>query len=337
MTEIIERTKAEIAQAPITELVSLKDTTFTLPEGATRDLVQGHVIELSETDVSQWPPAKVVETDEGLVIIDGYHRQAALQRQITIKFLGLEDKSVNTQNKALQAPISEAEQNALNELLDNALLKVELGVYSSENAVIKAALTANLMHGLPPASTARVHIAVALYKLTRGDTPEPSQAEIARQVGISRAALNEYLKKDEKAAQKALEETPAQEGQEDAVSPEQETEKAIEKARKATEKFIKSLASFYEECPQAYSEAVKLLLPEVVDGISSTYAESNDKAYSTYLAGILSLRDDFTTGNIPHIARLGKTLSSAAKYLEKNNGMLPAVESPAPVEKVTTV
>lgn len=336
MTEIIERTATEIVQAPITELMSLRDTSFTFPSYAVRDLDPAHVIELSETDASQWPPAKVVETNEGLVILDGLHRQAALRRQVTVKFLGLEEKSVHAQNKALEAPLDEATQTALHELLDNTLLKAELGVYGSEKAVIKTALTANLTHGLPPTNKARVFIAVELFKVTRGDTPEPSQAEIARQVGISRATLNEYLKKEEKAAQQALEEeATAQEGQEDAVDPAQEIEKAVEKARKSTEKFIKSLASLYEECPQAYNEAIKMLLPEVVDGISSTYAESTDKAYSTHIASMLSVRNDFTTGNIPHIARLGRTLSSAAKSLEKTHTMVPASETPAPAEAPT--
>jgi predicted transcriptional regulator len=156
-----------------------------------------------------------------------------------------------------------------------------------------------------------VHIAAALYDITREDTPQPSQSEIARTVGISRAALSEYLLKRKRKEEKEQKE-------EGRSSQEKEQEdKTPEKALKNADKFIASLEKLYDEYPHTYTQVIQKLFPVVVDGLSTIHADDNDKTYQDSIAVLLTSHDDFTSANIPYIGKLARVLVGASKKLEK--------------------
>ena len=306
----------KIVNTPITELFHLADVFANLPEYATRELDHNHVLSLAETDHTQWPSIQVVETNGGLAIIDGYHRVEALKRQTTIKFLEsihvlTDEMSSHEIEKKIREPLNESDNRTLTDLLDNTLIRAEIADYKNEKEVFKAALTANLKHGLPPKSKALVHIAASLYDITREDTPQPSQSEIARIVGISRAALSEYLLK-----RKKREEKEQKEAGKSSQEKEQE-DKTYEKALKSADRFIDSLETIYEESPHAYTQIIQKLFPIVVDGMATVHADNNDKTYLDSIVVLLTSSDDFTSTNVPHVARLARALTGASKKLEK--------------------
>src|SRR5690349_4106541 len=127
MTTIVKQDKAHVELVSLNDLNSLKNTTFKLPEHATRDIDMGHVFNLSETDASNWPPIKVVETEEdGLVVIDGYHRWEALRRQIKVAVLGVDDATPSAQKKALEAALDAATQEKIDLALQEATISAEI-------------------------------------------------------------------------------------------------------------------------------------------------------------------------------------------------------------------
>jgi hypothetical protein len=312
MTEILNnRTQPLTTLVALNTLESLKATTFSMPEHATRPLDNAHVATLTGTDSNLWPPLKVVETDDGLVVIDGYHRWHARVRQAVIDALGIEEATPILQEKALSEPLDPTVQ----ELVDATTIRVEIGVYETEKEIAKAALTANLTHGLQPRGKARVAIGLELYDITRGDIPEPTQVDIARIVGINKATLNEYLKKRER--EQATEQAATTGKAENDVSEGTEDKGKGEKVLKAAQKLIKDLADLYELEPHAHTKVVQTLFPAIVDGMCDVYADQNEKTYADSVTSLISKQDGFSGNHAEHVNKLGKALTSAAKKLER--------------------
>jgi len=287
---IIERTHPQTILAPLNTLLSLKDTSFyaELPAHAIRELNNAHVQELMESDPSTWPPLKVVEvaTEQGtrLAVIDGYHRWKARYQQVVIDVLGLQDATPAMRKKALEDGLVPDILETVHHLLDSVTLPVEIGVYPDVKAVAKAALTANLQHGLPPTGKARVLIALDLWDVTRGETPEPSQADIARTVGIARATLNEYLKK-------RAEEQKKRAVTSDTTEPlPQPTDS--EKAVKMAHRFIKSLNDLYTNSPENFEAAINVLFPYIVTEFMGLHTEHDDKTVADVAQRLFEVSED---------------------------------------------
>ncbi|HYT45712.1 MAG TPA: hypothetical protein VEP90_25530, partial [Methylomirabilota bacterium] len=261
------------------------------------------------------------ETDKGLVIIDGYHRVAALKRNVAITSLestGIltDEMTPREREKRIQDLLKAEDDKDLEKLLYDTLIKAEIGDYKNDNAVFKAALTANLKHGLPPKSKALIHIALAYYDVTRGEVPEPSQSEIARIVGISRAALNEYLQKRKKEEEK-------QETEEEDGSSSQDKEKAQEdrtkKEVKKAEAFLKSLEKLFQEDHFAHTRVIETLFPAITLELASEYSSHNDGTYKDLVFGLLTSDEPLTSAHAMHIAKLGKALTATSKKIESTN------------------
>lgn len=312
MTEILNNHAQPIVNvAPLSALLGLKETSFNLPEHATRPLDHLHVVTLTGTDSNLWPAIKVVETDEGLAVVDGYHRWQARIRQAVIDALGIEESTPKEQETHLEGPFDPTVQ----ELVDSATIKVEIGVYETEKDVAKAALTANLTHGLQPRGKARVHIAAELYDITRGDTPEPTKADIARLTGVGKSTLTEYLQRRE--AKQAKEEA-ATTGKDTSDSSDDTEDKGNgDKVLKQAQKLIKALDALYEEEPHAHTKVVQTLFPAIVDGMCDVYADHNEKTLTDAVTTLISKQDGFSGNHSEHVNKLGKALVGASKKLEK--------------------
>jgi predicted transcriptional regulator len=330
---IIERTQPETTLAPLSTLVSLKDTSFfaELPTHATRDLNTSHVQELVESDPEAWPELKVVEvaTEQGtrLAVIDGYHRWKARYQQVIIDVLGLQEATPAMRRKALEDGIAPDIQEKVNALLNSVTLPVEIGIYPTIKAVGKAALTANLKHGLAPSGKARVFIALDLYDVTRGETPEPSQAEIARMVGIARATLNEYLKKREAEQKKSAEKSEESEGM-------SEAEKITEKALRATHKLINTLNELYTNSPEGFETAINVLFPYVNLEFIGLHTDHDDKTVADVIRRLFETSDDVSTSDMAQVTRLqtiyGLLKKPSAKSVARPKKQAPEAPAEAP-------
>ncbi|HEY7417644.1 MAG TPA: hypothetical protein VH593_20845, partial [Ktedonobacteraceae bacterium] len=322
MTKIVSRTSDEMVQVPLSELISLRSTTFRLPEHATRPLDTSHVLELSESESSTWPSIEVVETDEGLAVIDGYHRWEGLARATWIKVLGIEDATPAKQRTALEVQHDEATQQKVQKALEETMIRAHIGVYKDEREVGKAALTANLHHGLAPHGKARVLIAMELYDLTRTETPPPNQAQIAREVGIARATLNEYLKKREE-EQKRVKSVVS--GDVDATedvrgsSPEMEDEALYNQAEKKTDTFLKYANKLYEESPDTYTMVMCKLLPTVVQGVHDAFIDMSVPEYGEELRRSLLIPNEVKSEEVSYVARFTSALDSIIERANRNS------------------
>jgi hypothetical protein len=342
LTKIVNLAASEehTVQVPLTDLISLKATSFILPEHAMRPIDQEHVIALAAMDgtseIPSWPPLEVVSTDQGLAIIDGYHREAALLRNIWIDLLKLEELTPAKQSKAILSAQEIAEETArFEQAKAKASVLVHIGDYASEKEVAKAALTANLKHGLPPKSKALVHIAMELFDVTRGESPEPGQAEIARIVGISRATLNEYLKKREKEQAEA----PAPgEGEEQAEAPaKDEEELTIDKAVKKAQALVKFLEKLYDDGDErAANEGFHVLFEGVINSFINEFFDRDSKELAETIRhelGIAPVTLENELGGYVKFGqaflqamKLGKAPKAPAKKTTKGKAEEPAQE-----------
>lgn len=310
MTTISHDNDNKTLSVPVACLIHLKEAGFSLPEHATREIDSEHVFNLSETDSTLWPSIEVVETDKGIAVIDGNHRWQALVRQVALEVLGLSEASKKEQDTAL-GRVTAAQRDQIDTLLDETLIPAHFGVYRTDRDVAKAALTANLKHGLPPKSKALVHIAVELYDITRGEDPEPSQAEIARMVGIARATLNEYLKKREKEAEKATQEAEVEE----VASEKQQKEKSeAEKWLKKADKFIADLQGMYEEDTETYNAIIKKLFPVVIVATHDMNAEVDETTYGENLREMFQVAPDVDASQLFYVRKFSSALTQWMKH-----------------------
>jgi hypothetical protein len=341
MTNIINLKPEDSTTVLVTlsDLISLKDTTFMLPEHAMRELDEAHVIALAATDgtseIPAWPPLEVVQTDGGLAIIDGYHREAALIRNLWIRLLQLDDSTPAKQTQAIKNALEiTADKARFAEALSTTEIYVHIGHYTTEKDVAKAALTANLKHGLPPKSKALVYIALELFDITRGEVPETSQAEIARQVGISRATLNEYLQKRGKAQKKAEAEavspTPEEAGAELDVE-----ELTIDKAVKKAQGLIKFLDKLYQEGEErAASEGFHALFEGVINSYINEYFDRDPKELAETIRHELSIAPVTSEQELGAYVKFGQAFLQAMK-LGKATKSPAKVKAPVTEEAVT--
>lgn len=182
----------------------------------TRPLNEKHINVLAHSDYTQWPNLEAVERPEGIVLIDGYHRLEAAKR------IGIpepeEDKVPNGDHTV--EPVTS--------------LAVNIRQYESDIAIVKAALLANVHHGLAANAESRTRLGLVLLEemVAKGETPRYTEA--AKEAGISKVTLWEawgkWQKRKEKLAKQAPKEaTEATESEESASPSGDETEKAFKK------------------------------------------------------------------------------------------------------------
>lgn len=182
---------------------------------------------LSQIPVTHWTPLEGIETDEGIVIIDGQHRyNAAQMREYPISTTNLEHT---------EKPDA---------------LPVKIHQFSTNESVATRAYKANMEHGKAYDTGTRTAYAVTLYhRLEKVRGEKPSEREVARDAGISHVALNAALKKEAK--------KQVQEG---------DSEVSEDTANKVlvddTKKLVKHLISFHNDTILSYetdSEAIAAL------------------------------------------------------------------------------
>lgn len=202
----------------LSTLKSLQSASFLgeLPEHATRDVKPEHVSNLcnaialtADNVVTPFTALEVVNTDEGLFIIDGNHRREAIERYLRMVVLQLANNDTLTPlalGRALKQELDEKLQKQLDELRATVKVPVKVGIYKDLNEVAKFALTANIQEGLhlQPDNKSRSVMGAEYYNLliTMGQdsdgTPlngkKPNQAAIARLFSVGRSSLNEYLR-----------------------------------------------------------------------------------------------------------------------------------------------
>jgi predicted transcriptional regulator len=330
MTTIIERTQPVIEQVPLSELTSLAETTFHFPEHAMRAVDFDHVYNLMESDPALWPNIKVVDTDDGAVVIDGYHRWKALENIIILNIIDPKWKGngetpglkKNEIEKKLYQPRSDTVELAIKHALDRETIAAEVGVYASEKDIAKAALTANLKHGKAPDSKARVHIAYDYFLITRDENPQPSQAEIARMVGISRAALNEHIKKQEKKAELEAKIAEKSTTAEDAAGLEEEPlDQDQKEAAEYREKVLKKAYKFNEELKKAEGdnlavavEMVETILCSAVIIMNDYFSDKGIEAYGDSIRYAMGIKvEDNNPGNMMYLLSVAKAFEQAHK------------------------
>ena len=111
----------------ISDLRTLEDVDIEDADLARRPTDRDHVISLLLSDIRRWPPILVTKTDQGYVIIDGYHRVAA--------------------TTAIQ--------------WDE--IRVTCKTFKTEQDMIRACFEANLRHGLPLNETSKSNYARWLH------------------------------------------------------------------------------------------------------------------------------------------------------------------------------
>jgi hypothetical protein len=155
-----DRKKVKVA---LVDLHSLHDVGLTTEYAGVRPLNNEHLENLEQSEVESWPTLLITKTDQGYVVVDGYHR------------------------------IEVAKRKKLTEL------EATSKTFNSENDVVEAAYQANLTHGLKSSAQTRSDYAYWLYKTY----PGMEQKEIARRAMITQPAVSVAIARREAWAQKA--------------------------------------------------------------------------------------------------------------------------------------
>ncbi|GCE32192.1 hypothetical protein KDA_76760 [Dictyobacter alpinus] len=136
-------------------LLALKDTHLEGADQAQRSLLPSHLNALLQSDPTTWPPITLTMTNQGALLLDGYHRTEAAKR--------------------LALPTIDATIRSFEHIED----------------AIEFAFQANLSHGQPSSAHTRSAYAYWLH-MTYPDLP---QTEIARRAGIKPSTVNVALKR----------------------------------------------------------------------------------------------------------------------------------------------
>jgi ParB-like chromosome segregation protein Spo0J len=129
---------------------------------AIRKLSKEHVERLMFSDPTQWPPIIVTWTDQGYVIVDGYHRVKAME------YKGVKE------------------------------IRAICRVFESEIEVIRAAYGANREHGLPIPAESRSAYAYWLHTVL----PSLTQEQIGLEAGISQPTVSVAISRREEKKKK---------------------------------------------------------------------------------------------------------------------------------------
>jgi DNA-binding MarR family transcriptional regulator len=134
----------------IADLHALDEVGFPDADLAKRKLNREHVATLKLSDENTWPPILITSTDQGYVVIDGYHREEAAKGK------GRDE------------------------------IRATCRTYASEKDVIEACFEANMKHGLNLAPENRSNYAYWLHKTY----PEMTQKEIAQRAHIRQSTVS---------------------------------------------------------------------------------------------------------------------------------------------------
>lgn len=284
MTTINNPAKETTSYVPLSKLHSLDSAAFRdqLPKHSTRPTTSEQVSNLRNAVtvevkdnykvVPTFPPMSIARIDDTLYILDGYHRQEAIEQYLKLVVLGLTDNDTLTPlalSRAMKQPLDENLQKQLNELRDTVRVPVTVGIYKDMKAIAIYTLRINFTHGLRPEGKSKSLMAVEYYNLTRDIENPPNQAEVARIFGIGRNTLNEYLREKGLGVDTPKEEgSSSEDGQADKPEKEEKTpkEKFCDKlvsALKAIE-HVEDLTPYIQQMKQTLSTQQLSILASLI-------------------------------------------------------------------------
>lgn len=324
MTKLLPTTTTGIQEVTLTDLLQLKRVKFHLVpdrcirvgsfkgiiESAVRDIDVDNLWGFIFSSPQQWPSIKVTESDEGLVLIAGYHRYNARLLQIAIhnvlKMEGEKDREVL--ENAL-ATMSSKQWEEVMHYAETTTIRAQLQYYEHPLDLSLDGALDNMRNGLVPSRDIRSKIAYEVYIAFSKTNMPFMQKEVAAMCNITPSALNQYIKKMERQEKQSTREVQS----EGATPKEKETvetdvEEAVKKLHKAVTSLVGHttkegeekpglLESLYEITPSdVYVNELLRLFPFVVFGLTDEiekddtlasilakmldgYAEDTDKAY----------------------------------------------------------
>lgn len=169
------------ATVKIDDLIQLRESGIDRAELAQRELNTQYVDSLKESDENAWPPILITKTSIGYLVVDGYHRIAAIRAKKKIE------------------------------------IRAVIKTFKDEKELVEAAFQANLAHGLRAGLQSRSNYAWWLHLIY----PDMEQIEIARRAGIAQPTVSNTIKrmeakmKKEEAKKKKPARAPVPEEQED--------------------------------------------------------------------------------------------------------------------------
>lgn len=258
----------EIVRVSLADILSLGDIPG-VPGTAMRDIDEKNVAHLvNSNEYEQWPPVTLYDVPgRGLVMTDGYHRKEARYRLAALTYIeqtmnaAIRDEKERQQEQA----IANLPADVQDRLRRESEIKAEIRPYENDREIFKAALVANTRHGKGLKSP--VNQALDYYLLTRDETPAPSQSSVALLFGIARASLNEYVKRNEKAQEKAAKEEGKEAPTDEPVQSE-DVKKGL--------RLVKGLAALIEKDAEDMIEPLLALMPVFVTGLCGAYAVTDE-------------------------------------------------------------
>jgi hypothetical protein len=219
---------------PMSSLVPLDSSSIPDARLAMRTVNRTHVENLMTVPQSDLPPIEVQKSNEGLLVIDGYHRWAAIAQKVRQDF----------------EETGESEENIV-EALKNHMILVHYNNYTSALDILKAAFSANLAHGLPANTNSRSRYALFLMKVAEANGETLSLRKAAEMAHVSHVAVIHYRDRDKKVEKMS-----------DGFNNEESTEtddatKLIKSSDMIAKHMRKLFALFKDDGPQALCDFMK--------------------------------------------------------------------------------
>jgi len=282
----------QVGKAFLHDIVSLQDlreSGVQLPETAMREVDEKYVTHLANTNYTEWPPVTLYDVpDHGLIMTDGYHRCAARRQQAALDYI---ERMVNAgireqKGKAQEEAIKGLPQEALDAINSETDIKVEIRPFVDHYGLIKDALLANTKHGKglkSPVNQALDYYLIAKEEEQATGRPAPSQNQVAILFGITRASLNEYIGRHNKALEKAAKD----ESKDAAPSDEPDQSEDVKKALR----MIKGLTALIEKDAEAMTEPLMSLLPVMITGLCSAFSVAEQADVKAAIRQAVNLSD----------------------------------------------
>lgn len=266
MVKIIAHNTEEVKNVPMSELVTMENSGFAFMPSAMRSVDKSHVHSLSLVHPSELPALDVVHTDSGYVVLNGRHRQAAILRFMLAggtakKYPEYNDLDFASQDKLIKQHVAarseELKEDVMQKLLTSTQVPVKVGAFNNEYDINVYAMTANFKNGKGVNEKSKTAIAMDMHDLCKIAGIKKTDKAIAKECGISGAALSMALR-DREAKKAPLEDTASAEGTEGA----EEAETPAQSNNKLVKKFtalLKELNNIRDSDPSTYDDCCDLL------------------------------------------------------------------------------
>lgn len=228
-----------ITECSLADLVAMTDTSIVGASYAMRDINVSNLANITaaiDADV-QLPALTVVNTNVGQVVIDGYHRWSAYEKD-------------NMHTLTIASGIDENGEHIPVDpyAIDNARHNYKVTIHQvtvvDERDMLDKAFKSNLAHGLAASQNSRSRYALWLLQDARIRGIKMSVREAARQALVSHVAVLKTAKKIEKAMRMVddpLTDDELAEAEQLQDAPETEEQKAYEASSKAMTQIVKAV------------------------------------------------------------------------------------------------